>query len=59
MHGGGPDLRPRPALEPVEQYAWMRERVLQIRDALLGHGLPLIAAASYVDQLESVDPMGH
>lgn len=54
-----PSFDERPALELVEEFTWMRERVLQIREALLGQDRPLIAAASYLDLLESVDPMGH
>jgi len=37
----------------------MRERTLQIRQALLGRGRPLIPAARYLNLLESVDPMDH
>ena len=54
-----PSFDERPALELVEEYSWMRERVLQIREALLGRGRPLIAAFSYGDLLESVNPMDH
>jgi protein-tyrosine-phosphatase len=54
-----PSFDERPTLELVEEFTWMRERVLQIRDALLGRGRPMIAAASYLNLLESVDPMGH
>jgi hypothetical protein len=43
----------------VEQFSWMRERTLQIRQSLLGRGRPLVVAASYVHLLEAVDPSGH
>jgi hypothetical protein len=54
-----PSFDERSVVELVEEFAWMRERSLQIRAALLGGGGPLIAASSYLDVLESVDPMGH
>ena len=54
-----PSFDQRPVRELVREYAWMRTRVRQIREALLGHGRPLIAAAGYLDLLESVDPRGH
>ena len=54
-----PSFDERSAVELVEEFAWMRERSLQIREALLGGGRPLIAASSYLDVLESVDPMGY
>ena len=37
----------------------MHERVLQIQQALLGAGRPLIAAAGYLDLLQSVDLRSH
>ena len=43
-----PSFDERPAVELAEEFAWMRERVLQIGQALLGAGRPLIAAASYL-----------
>jgi protein-tyrosine-phosphatase len=54
-----PSFDQRPVQELVGEYAWMRERVLQIREALLGGGRRMIAAAGYLDLLESVDPRGH
>lgn len=54
-----PSFDHRPVQELVAECAWMRERVLQIRDALLGDGRGLIAAASYLDLLAHVDPKGH
>jgi protein-tyrosine-phosphatase len=53
-----PSFDQRPTRVLAEEFAWMRERALQIREALLGHGQPLIAAARYPDLLASVDPMG-
>jgi protein-tyrosine-phosphatase len=63
--GGGestvrdPSFDERPAWELVGEYAWMRERVVEIGQALLGEGRPLIAASGYLDLLESVDPRSH
>jgi protein-tyrosine-phosphatase len=54
-----PSFDGRPTGVLAEEFAWMRERALEIRDALLGRGRPLIAAASYLHLLESVDPMAH
>ena len=54
-----PSFDERSAVELVEEFAWMRERVLQVHQALLGRGRPLIAAVTYRDLLESVDPMSH
>jgi len=51
-----PSFDERPIGELVSEYGWMRERVSQIRDALLGRGQRPIPAASYLELLESVDP---
>jgi protein-tyrosine-phosphatase len=54
-----PSFDERPVQDLVRDYAWMRERVLEINRALLGVGPPLIAAADYLDLLDGVDPSGH
>jgi protein-tyrosine-phosphatase len=54
-----PSFDERPTEEIVREYAWMRERVWQIRLALLGDGQPMIPAAEYLDLLQSVDPKCH
>ena len=54
-----PSFDPRPTEERVEQFNWMRERTLQIRQSLRGEGRPLVAASSYLNLLETVDPYGH
>jgi protein-tyrosine-phosphatase len=54
-----PSFDERPVTDLVREYAWMRDRVLQINQALLGVGRPLIAAADYLDLLDAVDPRGH
>jgi hypothetical protein len=40
-------------------YAWMRDRVAQVNDALHGRGRPLVPAADYLDLLTPVDPKSH
>jgi len=54
-----PSFDERPVPELVEEFTWMREQTLQIRQALLGRARPLIPAARYLNLLESVDPMDH
>ena len=54
-----PSFDERPTVELVEEFSWMRERGREIRSALLGRGRPLIAAVSYLNPLDSVDPLGH
>jgi len=54
-----PSFDPRPTMQLVEQFSWMRERTLQIRQSLLGHGRALVAAASYLNLLEAIDPSSH
>jgi protein-tyrosine-phosphatase len=49
----------RRVAELVREFSWMRERVLQIRLALLGEGRPLIPARDYWELVETVDPLGH
>jgi protein-tyrosine-phosphatase len=44
--------------ERIREWSWMRERVLQIRLALLGEGPPLLPASAYLALLEGVDPFG-
>jgi protein-tyrosine-phosphatase len=45
--------------ELVREFAWMRERVLQIRLAFLGEGRPLVPVADYLALCQSVDPRSH
>ena len=54
-----PSFDERPVRELVAEYAWMRERAVQIREALGGRGRPLVPTAGYLELLEPVDPMGH
>ena len=53
-----PGFDPRPLWQIVPDYAWMRERVLAIRLAMLGQSpRRLIPAAEYLDVLSSVEPV--
>lgn len=54
-----PSFDQRPVQKLVAEYAWMLERVVQISQALLAVGRPLIPAACYLDLLDIVDPHGH
>jgi protein-tyrosine-phosphatase len=54
-----PSFDPRSTGELAAQFSWMRERTLQICQALRGHGRPLVSASSYLNLLEAVDPYGH
>lgn len=40
-------------------FAWMRDRVAQVNDALHGRGRPLVPAADYLELLAEVDPKSH
>jgi protein-tyrosine-phosphatase len=50
-----PSFDKRPTRELVQEFAWMRERVLQIRLALLGEGRPLVPVADYLPLVEEAD----
>ena len=54
-----PSFDERPTWELVGEFAWMRERVVQVRLALLSEGKPMIPAADYLDLVKSVDPRSH
>src|SRR5262249_56593968 len=45
--------------ELVREFAWMRERSLAIRLALIGEGPRLVPASEYLALLQSVDPRSH
>ena len=49
----------RAACDLCAEHAWMRDRVAEINEALLGRGRPLVPAADYLDLLADVDPKGH
>ena len=55
-----PSFDDRSTEELVREYGWMRERVWEIRQALLGAGgRPMIPATEYLSLLRSVDPKSH
>ena len=54
-----PSFDDRPASELVKEFEWMRERVLQIRDALLGNGKRLVPLTEYLELCKTVDPGSH
>ncbi|HYT94175.1 MAG TPA: hypothetical protein VEL76_35995 [Gemmataceae bacterium] len=54
-----PSFDSRSLTERIREWSWMRERVLQIRLALLGEGPTLIAASAYSALLGDLDPLGH
>ena len=45
----------RPVRELLRDFTWMRERVLQIRLALLGKGGQLVPVSAYLELCKSVD----
>lgn len=57
-HVSDPGFDTRPTAEMVPDYAWMRERVLALRLALLGDApRPLVPASRYLDLLARVQPL--
>jgi hypothetical protein len=52
-----PSFDNRATGELVKEFAWMRERVLQIRLALLGDGGRLVPLSEYVELCKTVDPI--
>jgi hypothetical protein len=43
----------------MKEFGWMRERVLQIRLALLGDGAPLVPLREYFELCKTVDRGSH
>ena len=54
-----PSFDNRPTSELVKEFAWMRERVLQIRLALLGDGGRLVPSSEYFELCKTVDRESH
>ena len=54
-----PSFDDRPTRELVREFAWMRERVLQIRLALLGVGRRLVPLSQYLELCKTVDRATH
>ena len=54
-----PSYDNRPTTELVTEFGWMRERVLQIRLALLGDGRRLVPLTEYFELCKTVDRGSH
>jgi protein-tyrosine-phosphatase len=54
-----PSFDDRPTSVLLQEFSWMRERVLQIRLALLGDGQRLVPAIEYLDLCKTVDRRSH
>jgi protein-tyrosine phosphatase len=54
-----PSFDDRPTTELLKEFQWMRERVLQIRLALLGDGRPLVPLSAYLELCKTVDRGSH
>jgi protein-tyrosine-phosphatase len=54
-----PSFDNRPIGDLLKEFAWMRERVLQIRLALLGDGRRLVPLSEYVELCKTVDRASH
>ena len=54
-----PSFDSRPTAELMKEFEWMRERVLQIRLALLGDGKSLVPLSAYLELCKTVDRGRH
>jgi hypothetical protein len=54
-----PSFDNRPTSELLQEFTWMRERVLQIRLALLGDGRRLVPVSEYLGLCKTVDWLSH
>jgi protein-tyrosine-phosphatase len=54
-----PSFDNRPTSELLKEFGWMRERVLQIRLALLGDGRRLVPLREYLEVCRTVDRGSH
>ena len=54
-----PSFDNRPTSELLKEFVWMRERVLQIRRALLGEGRELVPLTDYLELCKTVDRGSH
>ena len=54
-----PSFDSRPTSELLREFGWMRERVLQIRLALLGDGKRLVPLREYFEVCKTVDRRSH
>jgi protein-tyrosine-phosphatase len=54
-----PSFDNRPTSELLKEFQWMRERVLQLRLALLGDGRRLVPLTEYLELCRTVDRESH
>jgi protein-tyrosine-phosphatase len=54
-----PSFDNRRTSDLMKDFSWMRERVLQIRLALLGDGRRPVPASEYLELCKAVDPLSH
>ena len=54
-----PSCDSRELAEVLRDFSWMRERVLEIRLALLGGGRRLVPVSEYLQLCKTVDPRSH
>jgi hypothetical protein len=54
-----PSFDARPTIDLTTEYGWMRERVLQIQQALLGEGRRLVPLSEYLSLCQTVDWDSH
>jgi len=54
-----PSFDDRPTRDLVNEFEWMRARILQIRIALMGNGERLVPLSEYLDLCRTVDPDSH
>jgi hypothetical protein len=54
-----PSFDTRPTSELLKEFGWIRERVLQIRLALLGDGRRLVPLSEYLELCKTVDRGSH
>jgi protein-tyrosine-phosphatase len=54
-----PSFDDRPTSQLTAEYAWMRDRTVQIHLALIGHGRPLVPARQYLSLCKTVDKWSH
>jgi protein-tyrosine-phosphatase len=54
-----PSCDTRPTIDLTTEYGWMRERVLQIQQALLGEGRRLVPLSEYLSLCQAVDWDSH
>jgi protein-tyrosine-phosphatase len=54
-----PSFDPRPAEELAREFEWMREQVIEIKQALTGNGQRLVPLSEYLELCKRVDRESH